>query len=113
MIEDILSIIFALLGIVGVVILTYYASKFYAKKLGPIAGGKHIRVIDRVMVSKTGSILIIDVEGKQYMIGVNEQSIQIMKELDSPIQIQKPEEAAHFASIKDFKSLFQRGKNNE
>lgn len=60
----------ALIGIVCVILLTYYASKWYARKMGTIAGGKHIRIVDRLMVSKTGSVMIIDVEGTQYLIGL-------------------------------------------
>lgn len=113
MIEDIFSLIFAFVGIIGVVILTYYASKLYARKLGPIAGGKYIRIIDRVIVSKSGSILIIDVGGKQYMVGVNEQSIQIMEELDPPIYIPKAEEMINYTSISGLKSLFHREKKDD
>lgn len=87
MIEDIFSMFFALAGTICVIVLTYYASKWYAKKMGPMAGGKHIKVIDRLAVSKTGSVLIIDVEGTQYMVGVSEHSVQIMKQLEDPIPI--------------------------
>ena len=87
MIEDIFSMIAAFIGIICVIILTYYVSKWYARRMGTIAGGKHIRIVDRLIVGKTGSIMIIDVEGTQYMVGVNEHRIEIMKQLDAPVQI--------------------------
>ena len=64
LIGDIFSMLFALVGTVCIILLTYYASRWYAKKMGPIAGGKHIKVVDRLVVSKTGSILIVDNRGK-------------------------------------------------
>ncbi len=79
--------LFALIGTVCVILLTYFASKWYARKMGPIAGGKHIKVVDRIVVSKTGSILIIELQGRQYMLGVSDQNVQILKELDEAIPL--------------------------
>ncbi len=87
MIGDIFSMLFALIGTVCVILLTYYASKWYARKMGPIAGGKHIKVVDRLVVSKTGSILIVDIEGRQYMMGISDQNVQILMELDETIPL--------------------------
>lgn len=87
MIGDIFSMLFALIGTVCVIMLTYFASKWYAKKMGPIAGGKHIKVVDRLVVSKSGSILIIDIEGRQYMMGISDQNVQILMELDETIPL--------------------------
>jgi len=87
LIGDIFSMLFALIGTVCVIMLTYFASKWYAKKMGPIAGGKHIKVVDRLVVSKTGSILIVDIEGHQYMMGISDQNVQILMELDETIPL--------------------------
>ena len=51
--------------------------------------GKHIKIVDRLVVSKTGSVLIIDVDGTRYLIGVNEQNIQILKELETNESVYK------------------------
>lgn len=87
MFGDIISMLFALIGTVCIIVLTYFASKWYARKMGPIAGGKHIKVVDRLVVSKTGSILIIDIEGRQYMMGISDQNVQILKELEETIPL--------------------------
>lgn len=84
---DFFSMLFALIGMVCVILLTYYASKWYAKRMGPIAGGRHIKVVDRLVVSKTGSVLIVDIEGRQYMLGVSDQNVQILMELDETIPL--------------------------
>ena len=93
LIGDIFSMLFALIGTVCVIVLTYFASKWYARKMGPIAGGKHIKVVDRVVVSKTGSILIVDIKGKQYLIGVSDQNVQILMELSETISLPSEHEA--------------------
>ena len=85
MIGDFLSMLFALIGTVCVILLTYYVSRWYAKRLGPIAGGRHIKVVDRLAVSKTGSVLIIEIEGKQFLLGVSDQNIRILLELEEAV----------------------------
>ena len=87
---DIFSYILPLAGAICVIILTYYASKWYAREMGPLSGGKYIKIVDRQMLSKTGSIMIIDVEGIQYLISANEQSIRILRQLKDPIPLEQP-----------------------
>ena len=92
MIGDFLSLMLPLIGAVCVIILTYYVSKWYARKMGPLASGSHIKVIDRQMVSKSGSLLIVEIEGTQYVVGATDQQVQIMLKLDTPIPYQpKPQ----------------------
>lgn len=92
MIGDIFSMLFALIGTVCIIMLTYFASRWYARKMGPIAGGRHIKVVDRLVVSKTGSILIVDIKGRQYMMGVSDQNVQILMELDETIPLSSDHE---------------------
>lgn len=103
MFGDILSMIFALSGTVFIIFLTYYASKWYAKKIGPIAGGKHIKVIDRVAVSKASSILLVEVQKKQYMMGVSEQNVQVLMEIEDQIEIVSENES----SADNFQHIFK------
>ena len=89
---DFLSLVLPLIGGVCVIILTYYASKWYARRMGPLASGSHIKIIDRQMVSKSGSLLIVEIEDTQYVVGATDQQVQIMLKLDTPIPYQpKPE----------------------
>lgn len=87
MIGDFFSMLFALIGTVCIILLTYYASKWYARRMGPIAGGRHIKVVDRLVVSKTGSLLIVDIEGKQYLMGVSDQNVQVLMRLENTIPL--------------------------
>lgn len=80
-----MSMLFALSGTVCIILLTYYASRWYAKKMGPVAGGKFIKVLDRIVVSKASSVIIIEVQEKQYMLGVSEQNVQVLMEIEDKI----------------------------
>jgi flagellar biogenesis protein FliO len=53
--------------------------------MGPTVMGKHIKVVDRLLIGKSASILIVELAGVQYLIGVTEQGIRILKELDEPV----------------------------
>jgi flagellar protein FliO/FliZ len=113
LIEDVFSMLFALIGTVCVILLTYYASRWYAKKMGPVAGGKYIKVVDRLVVGKTGSILIVDIEGRQYVMGVSDQKVDILMELDETIPL-PPDHGTGGGGLKGlmdgggFKSLISR-----
>lgn len=84
--------LFALIGTVCIILLTYYASRWYAKRMGPIAGGRHIKVIDRLVVSKTGSLLIVEICGSQYLVGVSDQNVQLLMQLDQNIPLTAEQE---------------------
>lgn len=104
MIGDIVSLVLTLIAGAGVILLTYYASKWYVKKAGAIGSGNHLKIVDRLVVSKTGSIVVVDLDGVQYMIGVSEQNIQIMKQLDMPIVM--PEEKAQWNNPEKLRELW-------
>lgn len=93
MIGDVFSMVFALIGTICIIMLTYYASRWYARRMGPIAGGKHIKVVDRVIVSRTGSVLIVDIKGRQYVLGVSDQSIRLLAELEEAIPLPQDHDA--------------------
>jgi flagellar protein FliO/FliZ len=80
------SIGLTLVGITAVLVLTYFASRWYAGRMGPTVMGKHIKVVDRLLVGKGASILIVELAGVQYLVGVTEQGINILKELAEPVR---------------------------
>lgn len=103
-----------MLGTVGIMVLTYYGSRWYvarfAKAQGSLTGGNYIKVVERLIVSKTASIIIIDIQGVQYMVGVNEHNIQMLTQLDEPISLQQKEEISKESFLSMFKSLTQKEK---
>lgn len=114
---DILSTISALMGTIVVIVLTYYGSRWYVKRIargqGSLTGGNHIKVVERLVVSKTASIIIIDVQGIQYMVGVSDQNIDIMKQLDDPIVILQKSEMTKESFLSVLKKFAQKENQNE
>ena len=111
---DTFSVVLALFGTIGVIILTYYGSRWYATRFakthGSLTGAKHIKVVDRLIVGKSGSIVIIEVAGIQYMVGVSEQNIQILTQLEEPIPEEKKQEISKESFLSVFKSFTQKEK---
>jgi flagellar biogenesis protein FliO len=115
-IQDVLSMIFAFLGVALVIGLTYYASKWYARRMGPLSSGKHIKVVERLQVSRTGAVIIIEVNGEQYMVGASDQSVQLMTKLEEPIPIPQTPKASDggFAElVKSVVDKVEKVKSNE
>lgn len=116
-IGDVFSIILALLGTVGVIVLTYYGSRWYVerfiKRPGTLTGEHHMKIVERLIVGKNGSIIIIDVQGVQYLVGVTEQNIQILSQLDVPISLEKKPEISKESFLSMVKSFSQKEKQNE
>jgi flagellar protein FliO/FliZ len=81
------SIALTLSGMAGVLVLTYFASRWYAGRMGPTVMGRHIKVVDRLVIGKTASILIIELAGARYLVGVTEQGINILLELDESVDL--------------------------
>lgn len=115
--SDVFSIILALLGTVGVIVLTYYGSRWYIerfiKRPGTMSGQNNIKVIERLIVGKSGSIIIVDIQGVQYLVGVTDHNIQILTELDEPISFQKKQEISKESFLSMVKSFSQKEKRNE
>jgi flagellar biogenesis protein FliO len=106
--ESVWSIGLTLIGITAVLVLTYFATKWYAGRMGPMLMGKHIKVIDRLQIGKSASILIVELADVQYLIGVTEQGVSILLELAEPI---RPDENNRESAFKlrqiDFRALMR------
>jgi len=114
---DIFSAISALIGTMVVIVLTYYGSRWYVKRIargqGSLTGGNHIKVVERLVVSKSGSIIIIDVQGIQYMVGVNDQNINILAQLDDPIVVPQKSEMTKESFLNVLKKFTPKENKNE
>lgn len=103
--------ILALLGTTCVLIMTYYASRWYARRMGPGGAGKHLKIIDRLPVTKGSSICILELSGRQYLMGISESSVQILKELEEPIRV-IPEEPIGKESFQQILQAFSKRKGS-
>ena len=113
MIEDVFSMFFAIAGTILVIFLTYIASRWYAGRMRHIAGGKHIRIIDRLMINNTGSVLLIEVGSAQYLVGVSDKNIQLITQLGEPVERQAQDEPGRESFAEILKALKLKGNRNE
>lgn len=84
---DALSIIGSILLIVGVLVLAYYVTRWYAKRMGGGAriggaAGKYLRVVDSVQVGNASSLAIVEAAGKYYLVALSEKNVQLLRELE-------------------------------
>jgi flagellar biogenesis protein FliO len=79
--EMFLSMLLSIIGIVVVLVLAYYGSKWLSKKYMSVAGGKHVRIIERTPIAQDKSIVIADILGSKYILGISGQQITLLKDL--------------------------------
>lgn len=82
MVLEILSMIGSLLLIVLVLVLTYYATRWYARRAGRASSGKYIRIIDRSALGAGASVTIVQVGERYYLLGVGDKSVNMLGELE-------------------------------
>lgn len=99
----------------------YFVTRFFARSLQrgsilPIKGGgsfrpgRHIRLVDRLVLDREKSILLFDAEGKRYLVGVSENAFALLESGEAP-----PEEEAAAApqSPIPFRDIFAAWKRRE
>jgi flagellar biogenesis protein FliO len=78
---DILSLIFPMTVVVVIILAAYYTTRFIAKKQNAFTSGKIIRVIERVNVGRETFLLIVEVNGKPYLMSSTNSRVEILEEL--------------------------------
>lgn len=82
MIESFFTLLGALLLVVIIIFLSYFASKSLAKGATKLGGAKHMNVIDRIVVGQDRALLIVQIGSNYYLIGSSDQNISLLKELN-------------------------------
>lgn len=73
------STIWLILIMVAVIVGAYFTTKFISKKSGRMMRGRYINVIDRLSVARDRQILLIEVAGKVMLIGISNQTVNILE----------------------------------
>lgn len=81
-IKDIFSLILSLIGIILVLFLTYYSTKWLSTKTNLSMKSKYMNIIDKIMVGQNKFLAIAEIYHKYYLISIAENSINIIKELE-------------------------------
>ena len=62
-------------------------SSIFSTRLGARpALGKHIRLVDRLMLNRETSIVLIEADGKRYLVGVSESAFTLLETNEAPAQ---------------------------
>ncbi|MDR0986896.1 MAG: flagellar biosynthetic protein FliO [Ruminococcus sp.] len=79
---DVLTMVFALFGVIAVIALMFWAARFFQKKYGYGLGlaGKSIRIEESVAMSPDSRLIIAKVDGVRYLIGTG--NVRLLSELD-------------------------------
>jgi flagellar biogenesis protein FliO len=108
-IGDIVTMLGSFILIILVLFAAWYATRWYARRMGPSVGGRNIRVVDRATLANNAAIVIAEICGRYYLFGVSERRISLIQELPDF------EEDAPPAQNVTFQKLFEKftaGKNN-
>ena len=114
-----LMIFASLLGVIGLIFLTYYASRWLNKKFnfGSTYGAKSsIKIVEYTTVAQDKQLIIVSVGGKYMLLGVTPGSISKICDLDDyEIPIDESSKSDESSFMANFKRAFAENthkKNN-
>lgn len=72
----------SVIGIIFVLFLTYYTTKWLSLKAANISKSKYINVVDKMMLGQNKYLAIVEISSKYYLLSITDNSINIIKDLD-------------------------------
>lgn len=79
---DILALLGSGILIVLLLVATYYASRWYAKRIGRVSGGHYIKVVDQAGLAPGSSLMIVEIQGSYYLLGISDKNMQLITRLE-------------------------------
>lgn len=79
---DAMQLLGSIVIMAAVIALTYYASRWYARRMGKVVSGKHIKIIDRVSLGVGSAAVVLQAGEKYYLVGVSDKNIQLICPLE-------------------------------
>lgn len=99
------NVLIALLAFVLIIYLAYFATKKMGKRLSiKGVGTKNIKVIESVSIGQNKAIVIVEVGGKTLLLGVTQNEITLISELDNN-KIEKSNEEKNAGGMEFSKAL--------
>ena len=98
-IADIFTMIGSFILIILVLFAAWYATRWYARRMGPSIGGRSIRVVDRANLANNAAIVIAEICGRYYLFGVSERQVSLIQELPDFQEEHPPEQNASFQKL--------------
>lgn len=104
-VSDVLPLIGSLIAIVVILYLTYLGSKYVSKKMALTSSNGSIQVLERIALAQDKLLIIVCIDKKYYLLGVANNSINILKELED---YTPPEVDMNLPEITIFKDLLKK-----
>ncbi len=73
--SDASMLLMPFLGVIAVIALAYYGTRWLAKRYSGMLSGKYMRIIERVPAGQDKSLILVSAGGKIHMIGVSAKGI--------------------------------------
>ena len=112
--KDIISLVISILGIIIVLYLTYYCTKWLSTKTTIAVKSRYMNVVDKLMLGPNNFIAIVEINSKYYLIGITEKDINILKESEDFHQLLNDKECSNTFNniLNKYKKTFI-GNNND
>lgn len=84
---------FYIVVMVAIIVGAYFATKYLTRKSGA-AKSRQMRILDRMMLGRDKHIVLLEVGGKNLLIGVTNQQINVLGDIDGEALKQKQSESS-------------------
>ncbi len=84
---DVVSIILSLLLVLGLIVVVALILKRFQPQGGTLSG---MKVITSLHLGTKEKLVVVDVDGKQLLLGVTAQQITLIQTLDKPMEVGQP-----------------------
>lgn len=91
-------------GIILVLFLTYYGTRWISTKTNIASGSKYMNIVDRIVIGQNKYLVIAEITNKYYLLSITEKDVNIIKELDD-FQLKHEEEKLE---VMDFSSIINK-----
>lgn len=89
---DGMALVGSIVIMVLVIALTYYVSRWYARRMNGAGTGRYLKIVDRASVSPGCSLVVVQAGQSYYLMALSEKNMQLICEL--PDFEPLPEQAA-------------------
>ncbi len=72
------SLIMPMFGVLLIILLAYWGTKWLAKRYNRLGHGRYMRVIERVALGQDRFLLLVELAGKIYFLGIGPKSVETL-----------------------------------
>lgn len=80
-----------LLPVIGILVLSYWCSRYLGKRWGGSISGSYLKIIDRIQVGADRYLLLVKLQDHTYLIGVSDKGVQLLTEADGTFEVPEQE----------------------